>query len=258
MRVHKLNILKYPITHGISIDDPQTTLLRKNIIQNKSYLRKIYQEWYEAIVTELPPGVGPILELGSGAGFLNEYLPDVITSEVFFTPLVSIIIDGCSLPFKNQSLHSIVMVDVFHHIPDPRNFLSEATRCIHIGGRVIMIEPWLTPWSQFIYKYFHHEPCFPDVIDWGFPSSGPLSGANSALPWIVFERDKKTYKKDFPQLHIAEIRVWMPFRYLLSGGLAFRSFMPGFSFEFWKKFEACLGKWNEKLGMFARIVLTKR
>jgi hypothetical protein len=77
------------------------------------------------------------------------------------------------------------------------------------------------------------------------------------LPWIVFERDEDSFKKDFPQFHIAEIRVWMPFRYLLSGGLAFRSFMPGFSFEFWEKFESCLGKWNKKLGMFAAVVLDR-
>lgn len=258
IRYYPLKMLKHPLTSNISIDDPRTTAARISIIKQKPFLKQIYQEWYQAIKTQLPNDRGPILELGSGAGFLKEYIPDLITSEVFYSSFVKIILDGCFLPFKDQSLRSMVMVDVFHHIPRPRGFLSEAARCLHIGGRVIMIEPWLTSWSRFIYRYIHHEPYSPEAKDWDFPSSGPLSGANSALPWIVFYRDKESFQKEFPQFHLHEIRVWMPFRYLLSGGLTFRSLMPGFSFGFWKRFEDCIGRLNDNLGMFAIIVLDRK
>ena len=42
--------------------------LRRQIIQSKRFLRTIYDEWYRDIVAALPPGDGPVLELGSGPG----------------------------------------------------------------------------------------------------------------------------------------------------------------------------------------------
>ena len=47
--------LAHPLTRGLDIDDPRTTHLRQQIIQEKSFLRQIYQEWYQAIVAALPP-----------------------------------------------------------------------------------------------------------------------------------------------------------------------------------------------------------
>jgi hypothetical protein len=44
--------LAHPLTSGLDIDDP--THLRQQIIQEKSFLRQIYQEWHRAIVTALP------------------------------------------------------------------------------------------------------------------------------------------------------------------------------------------------------------
>jgi hypothetical protein len=39
----------------------------------------------------------------------------------------------------------------------------------------------------------------PDAADWSFPAVGPLSGANGALPWILFERDRARFEREFPQ-----------------------------------------------------------
>jgi len=250
-------LISYPLTIDLDIDDPQTTIKRRAIIKNKSFLTKIYKEWYEWIVQELPHGDGLILELGSGAGFLDEYISGLITSEVFFCPIVKIVLDGCRMPFADQSLKAIVMIDVFHHLPDSRAFLYEAQRCLQAGGRLIMIEPWVTPWSRIIYKYFHHEPFDPQEKEWCFSPTGPLSGANSALPWIVFERDRYIFEKEFCWLSKNHITIEMPFRYLLSGGISLRSLMPGFSFGLWKRLESFLNPWNEKMGMFAKIVLSK-
>ncbi len=248
-------LLNHPLTRGLELDDVQTTLLRKRIIQEKTFLRKIYEEWYNFIVLTLPEGDDPVLELGSGAGFLNEYIPHLITSEVFFCPTMNVIINGCSLPFADHSLRAVIMVNVLHHISLPRYFLAEAARCIRVDGLIVMIEPWVTPWCQFVYKQLHHEPFNPQAKQWEFPTSGPLSGANSALPWIIFKRDRNIFEKEFPQWKIEEIKIEMPFRYLLSGGVSLRSFMPGWSFRFWKRLESILCPWNKKTGMFAKIVL---
>ena len=91
------------------------TLLRRAIIQKKTFLRRIYEEWYGFIISNLPEGDDRILELGSGGGFLDQILPHLITSEVFFCPTVKVVADGASLPFTDGVLRSVVMVDVFHH-----------------------------------------------------------------------------------------------------------------------------------------------
>ena len=45
-------LLEHPLTKSLDLDDPKTTVLRKRIIQEKPFLRKIYKEWYEWIPDE--------------------------------------------------------------------------------------------------------------------------------------------------------------------------------------------------------------
>jgi len=243
---------------GLDIDDPQTTLLRKRIIKEKTFLKQIYQEWYSSISHTLHRADGPVLELGSGAGFLEEYIPDLITSEIFFCPTVKIVLDGCFLPFADQSLGSVVMVDVLHHISRSRCFFAEAARCVRVGGQIIMTEPWVTSWSKFIYSKIHHEPFLPEAKEWEFSRKGPLSGANSALPWIIFQRDRKKFETEFPEWRIKEIKLHTPFCYLLSGGVSFRSFVPGCLFGMFRRIENIIRPWMHSWAMFAQVVLVRK
>ena len=251
-------LLAHPLTAGMRLDDPTTTELRKQIISSKPFLRAIYDEWYSILAAGLPPGEGPVLELGSGAGYCNRYIPDLITSEVFYCPTVQLGIDAQQMPFRDGSLRAIVFTGVMHHIPDVRRFLAEASRCLRGGGKVLMIEPWVTAWSRFVYKHFHHEPFCPEAKDWLFPSSGPLSGANIAVPWMVFVRDRHSFETEFPQLVIDQIRPFLPFRYLLSGGVGMRSLMPGFSHLLWARLERMLEPCMSSLGMYAFVSLRRR
>ena len=100
-----------------------------------------------------------------------------------------------------------------------------------------MIEPWVTPWSRFVYTRLHHEPFQPETPSWELPTSGPLSGANDALPWIIFARDRIKFEQEFPQWQIEMIKPIMPFRYLLSGGVSLRGLAPGWSFGMWRQLE---------------------
>ena len=49
-----LNLLQHPLTKGMDLDDPETTNLRKKIIQEKPLLKKIYEEWYRAVCDYIP------------------------------------------------------------------------------------------------------------------------------------------------------------------------------------------------------------
>jgi len=249
--------LSEPLTRDISLDDPALTSLRREVLQRKNFLRQIYSEWYRMIIRAIPNFPGDVLELGSGAGFTKELFPQLITSEIFWQPDLNLVLDGCNLPVHAQSLKAIIMTDVFHHIPNARLFLSEAARCLVSGGIVAMVEPWFTPWSGVIYRHFHHEPFQPESPAWEFESTGPLSGANGALPWIVFERDKTIFSRDFPGFVVETVRPMMPVCYLISGGLSTRALAPGWSYRYWRIFEKSLDRWVTSLGMFSFIVLRR-
>lgn len=251
-------LLQHPLTRGLDIDDPGTTQIRRNIIQKKAFLRRIYEEWYTLLVTSLPADQdGGVLEIGSGAGFLKDFIPEAISSEIFFLPGVDIVLDGCELPFKERTLRGILMTDVFHHLTKPRNFLREATRCVKPRGVIAMVEPWLTPMSCWVYQNLHHEPFRPDAKEWGSQRNGPLSEANGALPWIIFQRDSELFLSEFPQWKIQTIEPLMPFRYVVSGGISLRSLQPGWSYGIWCKTEEILKPVWDKIAMFARIVIKR-
>lgn len=250
------NALAHPLTRGLDIDSPATTALRRRIVSEKPFLRQLYREWYTLIRAQLPSVGGRVLELGSGAGFMAECIDGLITSEVFATPGVGIVLDGTRLPFAPSSLRAIVMTDVFHHISAPRAFLREALRALNDGGAIVMIEPWVSRWSRSIYRQFHHEPFDPNAEKWEFPAEGPLSGANGALPWIVFARDRPLFEREFPQLRIRCVRPMMPFAYVMSGGVAMRSLMPGFTYRFWRGLENAIPA--AAAAMFALIVVEAR
>jgi SAM-dependent methyltransferase len=251
-----LDALGHPLTRGLHLDDPRTTALRRQIILSKPFLRKLYEEWYSLLAAELPCQPGPVLELGAGAGFAEKTIPDLITSEIFYEPGTNLQADALCLPFSDGALRGIVMTDVFHHVPDVEKFLAEADRTLRPGGVLTMIEPWLTVSSLPIYRFLHHEPLDPHG-DWTFPSTGPLSGANEALPWIVFHRDRHELQQRFPALRLTRLRVFAPFSYLLSGGVSMRSLFPGTAYPWVRLLEDRLLSPFLGWGMFAHITLTR-
>jgi SAM-dependent methyltransferase len=241
----------------MDLDDPATTTLRREIVSSKPFLRRVYLEWYGLVRDGLPAGPGAVLELGSGAGFLREIVPAVIASEVFPCPGVDLVADGQALPFAEDALRAVAMVDVLHHLPDCRRFFAEAARCVRPGGAILAVEPWVSGWSRLVFARFHHEPFRPDAADWAFPPAGPLSGANQALPWILFHRDREAFERTFPEWTVELVRPFMPFRYVASGGVGLRALAPEWSYPAVAAFERILEPWMGRLAMFAFVVLRR-
>ena len=252
------NLLAHPLTRNLDLDDPKATEVHRELILKKSFLKRLYDEWYALIEDSIPKDGGPILELGSGAGFIKDKIPALITSDVFEIPDLDVVLDGQILPFSDSGLGAIIMIDVLHHLPRVGQFFKDAGRCLRKDGRIIMIEPWTTPWSRFVYRNFHHEPFCPEEPEWGFSSNGPMSGANGALPWIIFQRDRLQFEAEFPQWEIQAINPMMPFAYLISGGVSMRGFAPGWSYRIVRSIEKYIETRMDNLAMFALIVLRKR
>ncbi len=251
-------LLSLPETKGFDLDDPSLTARRREIIKAKGFLRHIYFEWYGQLAKSIPDGPEEVIELGAGGGFMREFIPHIITTEVFPCPGVDRVMDACQTwPFPERNLRAVLMVDVFHHLPNIHCFFHQAGSAVKKNGIIAMIEPWLTPWSTIVYSRLHHEPFVPSARDWTFPSTGPLSGANSALPWIIFHRDKELFEKKYPQWKIVTIKPTLPFSYLLSGGVSMRSLFPGKLYPFVRRIEKWSGT-EQTMAMFAFIILQRR
>ena len=256
-KVMRHQLFAHRLTRGLDLDDPLTIRLRQGILRDKKFLKRVYEEWYKRLALVMSPCEGPVLELGSGPGFLSEYIPGLITSDVLHCPEVDLVLDGRRLPFRDGSLGGIVMTNVFHHVARPRCLLKEAARCVRPGGAMAMIEPWVSTWSTLIYRTIHHEPFEPQAASWEFPPSGPLSGANGALPWIIFSRDNQRFREEFPEWHISSVTALNPFVYLVSCGFSDLDPMPAWCFGPWCALERAFQPWIGSWAMFSQIVLAR-
>jgi SAM-dependent methyltransferase len=250
-------IFQHQLIAGMDLDDPNSVYNRRRILSEKFILHKIYLEWYHEINSLLTKDDRPVLEIGSGASFINEICQSVIMSDIMFFNGIDSVLDAQFLPFKDGSLKAIAMTDVFHHLPNPTSFFREAARCVFSGGKIIMVEPWVTPWSTLVFQKFHHEPFDPAAQTWESPVENPLSGANGALPWIIFKRDRRIFEKTNPEWQIKKISIGMPFLYIASGGISTREIIPGYFFPPIQFLENLLTPLNSKIAMFACIEIQR-
>jgi SAM-dependent methyltransferase len=248
--------LKYKI--DIPLDAPERTILHKQIILSKPFLKALYQDWYSTFVQEMKSlPSGQVVELGSGGGFLKELIPTIISSDILELPSNDITFSALDMPFDDNSVSGLFMVDTFHHLPDAHVFLSEADKVLKPNGKLIMIEPANSFFGRLIYKNLHHEPFNPQG-SWQIPESGPMTGANGAAPWIVFVRDREILLNEFPNLEIESILYHTPLRYLLSGGVSFKQLVPNFSYPLFRGFDNLLTSVSNGLSMFMTIKVRKK
>jgi SAM-dependent methyltransferase len=160
------------------------------------------------------------------------------------------------MPFADKSIGGIFLLDTMHHIRDSELFLKEAVRILAKNGKMVMIEPANSLWGRFIYKNFHHEPFNPGG-NWSIPSTGSLSGANGALPWIVFVRDNKKFRVKFPELMIESIAFGDPLGYLISGGVSHKQFLPDCTFSAIRFLDIVLPKISKQFSMFMIVKITR-
>jgi len=246
---------KYTIP--FDLDDPKATLAHRDIILQKPFLKRLYNDWYDVFIKrskELKNG--KYLEIGSGGGFLKDVFPEVVTSDILSLPNVDMVFSAEEMPFKENELATIVMLNVFHHIPKPHLFLKEAQRTLVKGGKIIMTEPANSNLGRFIYKRFHHEP-FDEKGNREIKAGNPLSNSNQALPYIYFERDLDLFKKDFPQLKINSIKYHSPFSYIISGGVSRSAMLPFFMYNFVKVIEWLFSPLSKQFGLFCTIEVEK-
>lgn len=195
--------------------------------QNKPSLREVYHDLYQRIVQALRPG--ETLEIGGGTGNFKDYSRDVISSDIQFASWLDVLFDAHQIPFADASFDNIVIFDVLHHLERPVLFLKEASRILREKGRIIMVEPAITPISNIFYTYFHPEdvdmradPFSEGQIN---PNRNPYE-SNQAIPTLLFKRRPEQLTATFPELNALQVDYLSMFAYPLSGGFRPWSLIP--------------------------------
>lgn len=195
--------------------------------RQKPVLRAIYRDLYRRM--KAARAAGRTLEIGGGVGGFKEFAPDVVSSDVLFAPWIDVVADAQALPFADESFANIVMFDVLHHIEFPRAFFAEAARVLGPGGRIVMIEPAITPLSWPFYRFLHQEPvrlgADPLIAGTPDPNRDPFD-ANQAIPTLLFGRSHAKFAGTFPTLELLSVQYLSLFAYPLSGGFKPWSLIP--------------------------------
>ncbi len=191
----------------------------REIWKNKPVLRAIYHDFYRRILDSCDGK--PVLEIGSGSGNLKEYFDDTISIDILYATWLDTVADAQSLPFKSNSIKNIIIFDVLHHIENPKLFFFEASRILKPNGRIIILEPGITPISYFFYNYLHHEavktninPLLREITNL---KSDPYD-SNQAIPTLIFDKYRNDFDSLFPDLKVVH-KEWLSlFAYPMSGG----------------------------------------
>jgi SAM-dependent methyltransferase len=230
---------------------------RKRVWASKPIIRKLYERWYRHIRQALRPG--RTLELGGGSGNLREFLPEVITSDIVFEPWLDAVMDAHAIPFKAESLDNLVLFDVLHHLMAPAAFFREGERVLRPGGRVVLVEPYLS-WLSFpVYRFLHAEGMTwgtDPFVDQALESKEPFEG-NQAMATLIFRRQRQQFLEAFPRLKIIHEQTMDMFLYPVSGGFHQPSVCPLFLWGFLERLERLFAPIARFLAFRIFIVLEK-
>lgn len=199
----------------------------KSLWDAKPVLREIYSRYYRRIKDCAHRG--PSLEIGGGSGNFKAFFPDVITSDIVFTPWADVIADAHALPFRTASFDNLILIDVLHHLENPCTFLDEAKRLLQPNGRIIMIEPCISLLSAPFYHLFHPEPVEMQVDPFAVVQPAkdrrPFD-ANQAIPTLMFLKRRPKFEMKYDDLAIVHTDCFDFLAYPLSGGFRPWSLIP--------------------------------
>jgi SAM-dependent methyltransferase len=208
---------------------------RQLLLSKNKYLRDVYVQFSSLIEKELKKANDnfPILEIGAGAGFFQSIIKKkkYLLSDITPAPYLSLSLKGEKIPFKSETLSSIVGIDVFHHLSNPWSFLKEAFRTLLPSGKVILIEPYPSLFSLPVYRLFHPEP-FDLEFDYFSSEKADFPVPNQALAYILFFKRRKEFLQSNSEKWKIKTQLLPSLSYLFS--LGYRKHpLPYFPFLSW-------------------------
>ncbi len=216
----------------LDVDSENRVEVHRAILERKALLKAVFNNFHDDMMhmdtSYFEDTVGLRLELGAGVYGIRESYPDVLASDIVDAPHLDQVVDAENMDFPDGSIRSIYGQNCFHHFPHPDKFFSELDRVLAPGGGAILLEPYHGPFASFLFKrLFATEGFDKKFPSWETPSTGPMNGANQALSYIVFVRDKADFNRKHPNLRVVHQHICKNYlSYLVSGGLNFRQLIP--------------------------------
>lgn len=231
-----LKYLKYRELSNINPDSEELITFHRDILLNKRIISNVFKEFYDLSYTlykkyTLSSDEGKLIEIGSGSSLFKYYYPEVISTDIKSHKYNDMSLDAQNMNnIEDSSINCFFAINCFHHFPEPDKFFAELNRTLKSGGTCIIIEPYYGMLGNFLYKrMFETESFDKNQKDWSYIVDGPMVGANQALSYIVFRRDKMVFSTKYPNFEIVDERIINNYtRYLLSGGLNFKQLVPNF------------------------------
>ena len=216
---------------NIDIDCDDRIHLHSSILLSKPMLKKVFTEFHQIfnrLDRQFFVGNGMRVEIGAGVAPIRNSYKDVLATDVVNSSGLDHVLNAENMDIKDNSVRVLFGQNCFHHFSNPKLFFEEVDRVVEPGGGVILLEPYYGPFASFLFgRMFPTEGYDKNFPLWETPEAGPMNGANQALSYIIFNRDKREFERLFPRLRIVHQEVCNNYlMYLFSGGLNFRQLWP--------------------------------
>ncbi len=252
----------YDVTDGVAVllskkdihfasEDTSDVDLSKAVWKKRPALREIYHDWYRRIVPYLDKDK-ICLELSAGSGNFLSFYPHCINSDIRMSKYVDVVMSSTNIPVEDASVNRLVVVDGVHHYNDVYKFFEEAQRVLKKNGLLIMVEPYISPFSYIIRKLFHHEGIDMGSVD----INSKAIESNMAIPTILFRKKPEEFRQRFPSFDILKVESFEYLVYPLSGGFREHGIMPDWILPIFRKLEKLLP--FKRLFAFKMLVVLRK
>jgi len=249
-----------PLARGVDVLSDEAGPVQREIMRTKPSLHRVYEQVYAKMLDAADtyaPGSRSCIELGSGGGFLAEVAPNVITSDIRPIDGLHLIFDAQNAPLRDESVDVVFAMHVIHHIPRIRRFFAELERVLHPGGLLVAVEPYWSPFAKLMYKHMHPEPFDERADTWEFESTGAMS-SNQAMSYLILDRDRATFAREFPAFDVIELGAFGGPSYLLTGGIWKRKLLSDRLLARLWDYEDAHTYWRRLLALHHLFVLRRR
>lgn len=257
------DLLRESDVKNIDMDCDDRMRAHSKMLARKPMLRKVFTDFhniFDDLDKKFFRGSGIRVEMGAGIAPIRDSYEDVLATDIVDSPGLDFALDAENMHFKNGSVRVLFGQNCFHHFPSPKKFFDEVDRVVEPGGGVILLEPYHGPFASFLFRrMFKTEGYDKEFPSWDTPIAGPMNGANQALSYIIFERDRKEFESLFPNLQIVHQETCKNYlMYILSGGLNFRQLWPNRAAQLLDKIQKILTPLDHWMALHHIIVIRKR
>lgn len=235
-----------------------TTLYTKKW-NEKPILRKVYKEYYNYALSNLSTENGPIIEIGSGIGMIKDVIPSCKTTDITLNSGIDYIENIYSLSAQSTNASNFILIDVLHHLEYTTFALNQLHSALKPGGRVIIIEPYISLITLPIFTFLHHEPvALLSKINKNDPESFDkftYFAAESTATKMTRKSMRMELEKKW---NIIDIKKEACFRYFGTGGFRGKQLYPTSLYSFVSIIDKSLSMFPNIFGGRVYLVLEKK